>query len=107
MHLPQTISTYFEADRRNDCAAVLACFSPDATLRDEGRSHSGHDAIAHWWEHSKASYRHVAEPLEATTRENVTRVRARVTGAFPGSPALLAYAFTLAGEEISALEIGA
>ena len=107
MQLPQTIEVYFAADRKNDCEAVVDCFAPDATVRDEGRSHSGHHAIGSWWEYAKAKYRHVAEPIETLTDAHGTRVRARVTGAFPGSPATLTYAFSLAGEKIAALEIGA
>ena len=107
MNLPQPIRTYFEADHRNDCEAVLACFASDATVRDEGRSHSGHEAIATWWEHSKAAYQHVAEPIEASTREHTTTVRATVTGRFPGSPAVLTYVFGIAGDRIASLEIGA
>jgi hypothetical protein len=107
MHLPQTIQAYFAADRENNCEALLDCFAADATVHDEGRSHSGHYAIGSWWEQSKAKHRHTAEPLESVTEEHGARVLARVTGAFPGSPANLTYAFRLSGEKIAALEIGA
>ncbi|TIQ30124.1 MAG: nuclear transport factor 2 family protein, partial [Mesorhizobium sp.] len=45
MKLPQAIQAYFEADRKNNCEALLACFTPRAAVHDEGRSHSGHYAI--------------------------------------------------------------
>jgi hypothetical protein len=107
MHLPQTIQAYFEADRKNSCEALIGCFAPDAVVHDEGRSHSGHYAIGRWWEEAKARYRHVAEPLEANGHDQITRVRARVSGEFPGSPAMLTFAFRLASEKIASLEIGA
>jgi hypothetical protein len=107
MQLPQAIQTYFEADRKNNCEALLACFAPSAAVHDEGRSHSGHYAIGNWWEYSKARYRHVADPLEALTDEHGTKVIAKVTGEFPGSPANLTYVFRLMGDKIAALEIGA
>jgi hypothetical protein len=107
MHLPAAIQVYFEADTRNDREAVLACFAPEAIVGDEGRSHVGHDGIARWWEDTKARYRPVAVPLEASTQGQTTRVRARVSGAFPGSPAVLTFGFVLAGDTIAALEIGA
>ena len=107
MQLPETVRAYFEADGNNDCEALLACFAQGAIVRDEGRSHRGHHAIASWWEHAKAKYRHVAEPLEASAQEDVVRVLARVSGAFPGSPATLAFAFRLSDGKIAALEIGA
>jgi hypothetical protein len=37
----------------------------------------------------------------------MTKVRARVTGQFPGSPAMLTFVFRLEGEQITRLEIGA
>ena len=107
MHLSPTIQAYFEADRRNDCEAVVDCFAPDATVQDEGRTHAGHYAIGTWWEQSKARYRHTAEPLEVQDDDGVSRVRAKVVGEFPGSPALLTFAFSLADSKIKNLEIGA
>lgn len=107
MQLPQTIQSYFAADRKNNCEALLECFAPDATVHDEGRTHSGRYAIGSWWEHSKAKYRHTAEPFEAVTDQHGAKVLARVTGEFPGSPANLTYAFRLSDEKIVALEIGA
>ena len=86
---------------------MLACFEDTATVHDEGHAHSGHYAIGSWWENAKAKYRHVAEPIEAHTDSNGTRVLAKVTGAFPGGPATLAYGFRLAGRKITDLEIGA
>jgi hypothetical protein len=106
MQLPPAIQAYFEADRKNDCEALVECFAPSATVADEGRSHSGHYAIGSWWEYSKAKYRHVAEPIESLTDEHGTKVIAQVTGTFPGSPARLTYAFRLTGKKIAALEIG-
>lgn len=107
MQLPQAIQAFFEADRKNNCEALLDCFAQSATVRDEGRAHSGHHAIASWWEWSKARYRHVAEPLQALDDEHGTKVIAEVTGEFPGSPATLTYAFRLVDEKIAALGIGA
>ncbi len=107
MKIPHAIQAYFDADRKNDCEAVLDCFATGATVHDEGRSHAGHHAIGGWWEYSKARYQHVAEPVEALADGPKTRVIAEVRGQFPGSPARLTYTFSLAGEKIEAPEIGA
>ena len=48
-----------------------------------------------------------AEPWEILEERGLTVVRARVTGRFPGSPALLTFAFQLEDGRIAALEIGA
>jgi hypothetical protein len=107
MMLPAPLRAYFDADQAGADTAPLGAFAPQATVRDEGKTHVGHDAIAAWWRAAKAQYGHTAEPLEATEDGRRTRVRARVTGDFPGSPADLTFAFRVEGGLITALEIGA
>ena len=46
-------------------------------------------------------------PLEVAETDDVTSVRARVSGHFPGSPVTLTFAFRLESEQIASLEIGA
>ncbi len=67
----------------------------------------GHAVIEAWWRAAKAQYRHTAEPCEILEAEDLTIVRARGTGRFPGSPALLTFAFLLGEGRIAALKIGA
>jgi len=106
MQLPLPIQTYFEADRGSDSAALAAAFDENAVVKDEGETHSGHGAIEAWWRAAKAKYRHMAEPVELREEEGVAKVRARVSGEFPGSPAMLTFSFSLAGGRIGRLEIG-
>lgn len=107
MILPAPIRAFFDADADSTGAAPLGAFAPQAVVRDEGRTHVGHDAIAAWWRAAKAEYRHTAEPLEATEDHGRAFVRARVTGDFPGSPADLTFAFRVEDGLITGLEIGA
>jgi hypothetical protein len=107
MKLPAPLQTYFDADNAAGDAAPLAAFAADAVVMDEGRTRVAHDAIEAWWRAAKAQYRHTAEPCECVEEEGQTIVRARVTGRFPGSPALLAFAFRLADGRTAALRIGA
>lgn len=107
MTLPAALRAFFSADADNTGAPPLAAFTPDAVVRDEGKTHTGHAAIAAWWTAAKAAYRHTAEPLETTGEADLTRVRARVSGDFPGSPAVLTFAFRTEGGLITRLEIGA
>ena len=100
------LQTYFDADKADGDAAPMAAFSADAVVKDEGRTHVGHDAVEAWWRAAKVQYRHTAEPCELVEEEDLTIVRARVTGRFPGSPALLTFAFLLADGRIAALRIG-
>jgi SnoaL-like domain len=107
MNLPFPIQTYFDADKRGDGDAPIYAFSPNAVVKDEGQSHAGHQAIDAWWRAVKTKYQHRVEPLEADEKNDITKVRAWVTGQFPGSPAILTFAFRLEGDQITGLEIGA
>jgi hypothetical protein len=107
MKLPSPIQAYFDADSRADGEAFVRAFARDAVVRDEGHSHAGHQAIGAWWRETKEKYRTVMEPLEMSEERDVTKIVARVSGQFPGSPALIGFAFRLEGEQITTLEIGA
>ncbi|MBP1882484.1 nuclear transport factor 2 family protein [Sinorhizobium mexicanum] len=108
MNLPHSIESYFAADQGKAGMAPAGIFATDATVVDEGMSHVGPEAIATWWKRAKEQYEHTAEPLHVVTSDEVTIVRARVTGQFPGSPAVLTYRFNLQDDQkIARLEIGA
>ena len=107
MDLPASIKSFFDADKSNDGEALIHAFAPDAVVSDEGQSYAGHQAIAAWWREVKAKYQHVIEPLEIDEKDDVTKVRAKVIGQFPGSPVTRTFAFRLDGDQITALDIGA
>jgi ketosteroid isomerase-like protein len=106
MQLPTPIRTYFTAEAPRDGEAFAAAFAPEAIVHDEGHIHRGPAEIRAWWQAAKEKYHHRAEPLELTRTADKTLVRARVSGDFPGSPAILTFTFGLAGDRITELEIG-
>jgi hypothetical protein len=106
MNLPSPIQTYFDADERNNGDALIHAFAPDAVVKDEGQSYAGRQAIAAWWREVKTKYQHVIEPLEVAEMDDVTKVRTKVTGQFPGSPVTRTFAFRLKGDQIRGLDIG-
>ena len=105
LQLPTAIARYLDADRTADPALLAACFTPDAVVRDEGRSIHGIAAIQAWRQAARAQYQYIAEPLGSTQVGDSTRLLARVTGNFPGSPVDLLYVFGLRDDRIAALEI--
>ena len=107
LELPPPVAAYFAADAAHDPDAVARSFAADGAVRDEGETHAGADAIRAWWRDARAQYRFENEPLDATTEDGRTIVRARVTGDFPGSPATLRFVFDLDETGIRRLEIGA
>ena len=54
--LPSALSAYFVATNQHDVDAMLAPFAPDATVADEGETHSGHTAIREWMEKTTRRY---------------------------------------------------
>jgi hypothetical protein len=76
------------------------------SVHDEGATHHGTEAILRWWLAAKTRYQHRAEPLDLSEADGTAIVRARVSGNFPGSPAVLTFAFGLAGDRIADLRIG-
>ncbi|PWJ91736.1 ketosteroid isomerase-like protein [Mesorhizobium loti] len=105
--LPQPLTDYFVAKNRHDIDAMLASFSSDATVRDEGKTHHGSAAIRSWMEETTKKYRVTVEVADATVNGDAWRIAGIVSGNFPGSPATLHYVFTLADDQITRLEIGA
>lgn len=104
LKLPEPIAAYFEMDKR-DGEAIAQCFAEHATVKDEGRTHSGRDAIRAWKTEASARYSYTSEPIGIERRDDDYVVTSRLTGTFPGSPADLRFAFRLADGKIAYLEI--
>ena len=104
--LPKPIANYLAAVEAKDTAMLDLCFTDDALVHDEGRDYRGLAAIRSWKQQTQTKYKYVMEPLDASVSGNTVKLRARLTGNFPGSPVDLDYRFTLANDKITALEIG-
>ena len=103
--LPRPVADYLAVERDKDADALALCFADGAVVHDEGRTHRGPDAIRAWKKDADAKYHYVMEPLDAAVGESGVKLRARLTGDFPGSPVELQFAFTLADDKILSLEI--
>ena len=104
VNLPEPIAAYFEADKR-DGEAVARCFTKEAVVKDEGRTHSGPEAIRTWKTGASAKYLYTSEPFAVEHRDGQYIVTTRLTGNFPGSPVDLRFAFRLERGKIASLEI--
>ncbi|MFL9937201.1 nuclear transport factor 2 family protein [Paraburkholderia sp. RL18-103-BIB-C] len=105
MTLPPPMDAYLNAETTSDTAPLANCFAADAVVRDEGRTIEGLEAIQAWKKDTKAKYQYAVEPLDWSQDGAAVTMRARLTGAFPGSPVELTYTFVLAGGKIVSLEI--
>ena len=103
--LPGPIADYFAADKGKNAEAISACFTNDAIVKDEGKTHHGRDAIKQWKADSSRKYTYSVEPFSIETKDEQTVVTSHLVGDFPGSPLDLRYVFILEGEKIARLEI--
>ena len=103
--LPPAVSAYFVADR-TDGDALALCFTEDAVVIDENRTHSGREAISRWRDEASTKYSYVVDPFAVTEDGDRIVVTAHLTGNFPGSPIDLRYRFDLVNDRIARLEIG-
>jgi hypothetical protein len=104
LELPGPIAAYFAADTVGG-EAVAKCFTEDAVVKDEGRTHRGRAAIRRWKEEASTRYQYTSEPLACELGEGTVVVTSRLTGTFPGSPVDLRYIFVLEGDAIASLEV--
>ena len=105
-NLPIVLQRYYYAENAHDIEAMVACFAPDALVRDEGRDIRGTEAVRAWKKETSAKYHISVEPLECSVEAGHAVVVVKVSGNFPGSPANLTYRFDLTADgRISALEV--
>ena len=103
--LPQPIERFMSSENTHDLQALADCFTAHATVRDEGQTMQGLEAIKGWRLETGRKYRHTVEPIAVIARDGKTLVSTKLTGDFPGSPITLDFVFTLEGGKIAALEI--
>ena len=106
LNLPEPIAAYFSADRQNP-DALARCFTAQATVKDEGQTHAGLDAIKAWKAAASTQYAYTTEPFALDQDNGHHIVSSRVAGNFPGSPVNLRYRFRLERGLIASLEITA
>ena len=104
--LPDPIAAYFAADKQS-ADAVTRCFTTQAIVKDEGRTHAGLDAIKAWKAAAAAQYTSTSEPFAVEQNEGSYVVSSRVAGNYPGSPVDLRFRFGLEHGLIASLEITA
>jgi len=104
--LPDVVERYFKLDAVRDIESIVALFTKDATVIDEGETWHGTTAIRAWQNGPASKYTYTTEVINSeTVMPNHRLVRARLTGSFPGGTAELTFDFTLANQRITRLAI--
>jgi hypothetical protein len=100
-NLPQPVARYFAASSPQE---IADCFTDDAEVFDERRTHHGRREILQWREEvAKVSFDQ--EIISVRSDGATYLVKCQVSGAFPGSPIELDHSFVLAGDKIGSLRI--
>jgi ketosteroid isomerase-like protein len=96
------IRRYFELDAGRDIDAIIALFSADATVVDEGETRHGAAEIRAWQNGPASKYTYTTEVLDTDVlKADRYVVTGRLTGNFPGGTAELKWDFTVAGGRIT------
>lgn len=103
--LPDAVESYFRATNAFDRDAVLATFTRDARIDDEGRLVSGHDEIVAWFDGVVAAYRPRFRLTASTLEDGWVVVSTAVSGTFPGGEVPRAHRFRISSARIAVLEI--
>jgi ketosteroid isomerase-like protein len=104
--LPGAITAYLAAHRDHDTTAQLDLFAADATVVDEGQTHTGTTAIAAWMGDASVAYTYTITPIaaERSGEEDYT-VTQHLAGDFPGGTVDLRFRFSLGDGRIRHLVI--
>ena len=80
VHLPRPIERFLSSENALDPDVLAACFAPDGTVRDEGRTKEGLEDIVAWRRETADKYQHTFEPLAVVERDGKTIVTTKVSG---------------------------
>jgi ketosteroid isomerase-like protein len=105
MKLPSIIADLLTAQEKYDSKAFSECFSDDAVVFDEGKTYRGKKEVRQWNEMTNAKYKTKYEPLEISNNGDGIILTAKISGTFPGSPAIIKYHFETKNNKITSLHI--
>lgn len=101
--LPEPIEQFFESSNRGDAAAVVECFTPNATLNDWGCNFEGHSGIASWDRTDNTGVHSRLDAVSAASSRDGYVVTVKVSGGgFNGTGQMN---FVLEGDKIAKLDI--
>jgi ketosteroid isomerase-like protein len=105
-NVPDVVGRYFDFAARRDVEAIVALFTDDATVIDEGETRRGIDAIRAWQTGPVAKYEYTTTIADSEALGgDQYRVAVRLEGNFPGGIADLNYDFAVDGNRVSRLRI--
>ena len=105
MKLPKVIAEFIAAQDKYDSKAFAESFTDYATVHDEGKTYNGKKEITQWNEMTNTKYKTKYEPLEVRINGARIILTAKISGTFPGSPAIIKFYFETKLDKIISLQI--
>ncbi|MFE2583826.1 nuclear transport factor 2 family protein [Streptomyces sp. NPDC059378] len=104
--LPAVVRQFLAALDTRDTTAVIGILTPQASVTDEGNTHTGIPSITDWIANAASEFTYTTTPVAAErTGTHQFTLAQHLEGDFPGGSADLNYRFTLEGTQISSLVI--
>ncbi|SDQ32888.1 hypothetical protein SAMN05421664_1167 [Chryseobacterium soldanellicola] len=105
MDLPIILKNLLKAQENFDSISYSECFSDDAIVFDEGKTHNGKEEIKRWNEKTNEEYKPKLEAIDVFNEDQITVLTTKASGTFDGSPIVLKYNFEIVNDKISSLKI--
>jgi ketosteroid isomerase-like protein len=103
---PAVVERFINAADNRDFDAIAACFTNDATVEDENRTHRGRSQIRAWQQEGRSRWDYTISVIGGEPAGvSEYRVVAHLSGNFPGGEADVEYRFSLREGLISHLRI--
>ena len=104
--VPEVIGRYQAAHDRHDSSAAASAFTADATVRDDGSTFVGAEAILGWLDTAASAFTYTRTLIGAERQDDRTWiVHNNLSGDFPGGTVDLSYRFVLRDDLIERLDI--
>ncbi|MBV1777709.1 nuclear transport factor 2 family protein [Paeniglutamicibacter sp. ABSL32-1] len=101
-------ATYFDLMEGTDKTRVVAVFTADAEVVDDGHTYTGHGEILGWLTGPAGAFTATSTWLSGSLEDDTAVAVIRLAGNFPGSPVDLRHEFTRSSTGlISSLKITA
>ncbi|TWR24723.1 nuclear transport factor 2 family protein [Mucilaginibacter pallidiroseus] len=105
MEIPQVVERFIETQHSLDSNAFAECFTDNAIVHDEGKTHNGKQEIEQWIKQAMENYESQLEPLNYEQSGANSVLTANVSGTFPGSPIVLKFHFGIKDNLIESLSV--
>lgn len=89
MNLPTIVTELIKAQNNFDSTAYANCFTENAEVFDEGKTHKGRTEIKNWIDAANKKYQAVMVPIAYSADEHT--LKTEVSGTFPGSPVIMTF----------------